>query len=247
MRVAVAGGTGVVGRYVVTALESSGHEPIALARSKGVDVVTRDGLDDSMHGVDAVVDVTNVQTLNREKATQFFTSATRNLLAAEARAGVRHHVLLSIVGVDRVPMPYYQAKLTQEEAVATGDVPFTVLRATQFHEFPGQVLARMPGPIAVLPRMRMQPVAAQEVGAELARLATSTPEGATHDMAGSEVHEIVDLARRVVRAEGRHRWVVGVRFPGSAGKGMAAGELLPKGPATLGTVRFADWLASASD
>lgn len=243
MRVAVAGGTGVVGRYVVSTLGSTGHEPVVLARSQGVDVVTGDGLDESIEGVDAVVDVTNVQTLNGKKAAEFFTTATRNLLAAEGRAGVRHHVVVSIVGIDRIPTGYYRAKLAQENTVKAGDVPFTVLRATQFHEFPGQVLSQMPGPVAVVPRMRVQPVAAKEAGAELARLATGAPQNATLEMAGPDVHDLPDLARRVVAAEGRRRWVLGVRPPGAAGRAMASGELLPKGTATLGVVRFADWLA----
>ena len=247
MRVAVAGGTGVVGKYAVSALESDGHEPVVIARSRGVDVTTGDGLEDALAGVTAVIDVTNVQTLNRAKATDFFTTATRNLVTAGSRAGVRHHVLISIVGVDRVPTGYYRAKVAQEDALAGGDVPFTVLRATQFHEFPGQVLERLRGPIAPLPRMRMQPVAAQEVGVELARLAAAAPEGSTVEMAGPEVHELPDLARRVLAAHGHRRWVVGVRMPGAAGRGMAGGALLPTGPATLGTLRFADWLAARSD
>ena len=243
MRVAVAGGTGVLGGYVVTALEAAGHEPVVLARSTGVDVVSGDGLADAMRDVEAVVDVTNVQTVNGTRATEFFTTATRNLLAAEVTAGVSRHVLVSIVGIDRVGSGYYRAKLAQEDVVRGGDVPFTVLRATQFHEFPGQVLARVPGPVKLLPRMRMQPVAAREVADELGRLAAAGGDGSTRDMAGPEVHELPDLARRVLAAQGRRPWVLGLRAPGAAGRAMASDGLLPAGPATLGTVRFADWLA----
>src|SRR5215210_4752095 len=142
MRIAVAGGTGVVGAYVVEALGRRGHEPVVLARSRGVDVVSGDGVATALRDVEAVVDVTNRVTLNRRKARDFFSTTTRRLLEAERSAGVRHHVVLSIVGVDRVDTGYYAAKLAQEELVRGDAVPFTILRATQFHEFPGQLLRR---------------------------------------------------------------------------------------------------------
>ena len=140
-RIAVAGGTGVVGRHVVEALAAAGCEPVVLARSTGVDLSRAAGLDATLTGVRAVVDVSNVVTQRRAAAVGFFTATTSALLTAGARAGVRHHVVLSIVGVDRIDTGYYAGKRAQEELVLAGDVPATVLRATQFHEFAGQVLS----------------------------------------------------------------------------------------------------------
>lgn len=243
MRVAVAGGTGVVGAHTVEALTHAGHEPVVLARSRGVDLTTGAGLDGALAGVDAVIDVSNRPTLNRRKALEFFTTATARLLEAGARVSVRHHVVLSIVGVDRVDTGYYAGKVRQEELVRNGPVPFTVLRATQFHEFAEQMLARGRGPVGLVPRMRVQPVAAAEVGEQLARVATGPATGSTVEMAGPEVHELVRLARRVAARDGRPRLVLPVPVPGAAGRAMATGALLPTGPATLGTVTFDDWLA----
>ena len=152
MRIAVAGGTGVVGRHAVEAARAAGHEVVVLSRSSGADVLTGAGLDERMQGADAVIDVTNTTTLSAAKAVKFFETATRNLLAAESRAGVTHHVALSIVGIDGIDASYYAGKLAQERAVAAGSVPFTIARAGQFHEFAGQLLSRMSGPVAVLPK-----------------------------------------------------------------------------------------------
>ena len=154
-RIAVAGGTGVVGRHVVEALAAAGCEPVVLARSTGVDLVSGAGLDAALTGARAVVDVSNVATQRRSASVGFFTAATSALLAAGARAGVRHHVVLSIVGVDRVDTGYYAGKRRQEELVLAGGVPATVLRATQFHEFADQVLAIARGPVAPVPSMRV--------------------------------------------------------------------------------------------
>ena len=153
-RIAVAGGTGVVGRHVVEALSAAGCEPVVLARSTGVDLATGAGLDAALRGVQGVVDVANVATQRRSTAVGFFTAATSALLAAGARAGVRHHVVLSIVGVDRVDTGYYAGKRAQEQLVLGGDVPATVLRSTQFHEFAEQVLTIAKGPVAPVPSMR---------------------------------------------------------------------------------------------
>lgn len=244
MRVAVVGGTGTVGRYVLTALATAGHQGLALTRSNGVDVRTGAGLDGALEGVQAVVDVGNVVTLRRRTAEEFFGQSSRRLVAAGARAGVEHHVVLSIVGVDRVATGYYRGKRLQEAEVRAGSVPFTVLRATQFHEFPGQVLGATRGPVAPVPRMRMQPVAAEEVGARLAELAVRSPLGAAPELAGPEVHELVDLARRVEALSPRRRRVIPVRQPGRAGPAMAGGALLPGPHATLGRVTFDEWLAT---
>ena len=244
-RVAVAGGTGMVGRMVVERLHATGHVPIVLARSQRVDVRTGAGLDDALAGVSAIVDVTNVTTTRRSKALAFFGAGTRNLLDAAVRAGVVHHVVLSIVGCDRVDLGYYEGKRRQEELALAGPVPATVLRATQFHEFPAQLLARVPGPLVLAPRMRTQPVAAAEVAAELARLAVGPAVGQAPELAGPEVHEMPDLVRQVLRATGRRRPAVPVRIPGAVGKAMATGALLPTGDGPRGRQTFAEWLAAA--
>jgi uncharacterized protein YbjT (DUF2867 family) len=242
MRIAVAGGTGVVGRHTVEAVRAAGHEPVVLARSTGVDLLTGAGLDDALAGVQVVVDVSNVAT-TRSRAVEFFETTTRRLLAAGERAGIRQLVVLSIVGVDRVDHGYYAGKLRQEELVLAGPLPAGVLRATQFHEFAGQVLAQTRGPVAAVPRMRVQPVAAREVGSALAALAVGPPAGPVAELAGPQVHELPDLARRLLRARGERRRVLPVRLPGPAGRGMADGGLLPSGPGPRGRQTFDQWLA----
>jgi uncharacterized protein YbjT (DUF2867 family) len=244
MRVAVAGGTGVVGSHTVSALRRAGHEPVVLARSQGVDVVTGRGLDAALSGADAVIDVTNVVTVRRHEATEFFTAATRRLLDVGRRAGVRHHVVLSIVGVERVGIGYYRAKLEQERLVQESDRPFTVLRATQFHEFPGQLLARMRGPVAFLPRMRIRPVAAVEVAERLSAIAAGNPLGAGPEVAGPEVHDVVDLARRVEAGQPKPRRVVALPVVGKAARAVAGEALLPSANATVGKITFDDWLTA---
>lgn len=242
-RVAVAGGTGLVGRYVVAALAAAGLEPVVLARSRGVDLTTGAGLDDALTDVATVVDVSNVPTARRREAIDFFTTATGRLLASGERAGVRHHVVLSIVGVDRVDRGYYAGKRAQEELALAGPVPATVLRATQFHEFPGQILSRTHGPVAWVPQARIQPIAAREVAQALAELALGEAVGRAPDLAGPEEHDLVDLARRLLRARGPRRVVLPVRPPGAAGRAMARGALLPTGPGPRGTQTFDAWLS----
>lgn len=200
MRIAVAGGTGVVGRHVVAAAEARGDEVVVLSRSTGTDLLDGTGLAEALAGVAAVVDVANVNSMARKASVAFFETVTQHLLAAEAAAGVRHHVALSIVGVDRIPFGYYQGKLAQEKAVAAGAVPWSVLRATQFHEFPGQLLDRVPGPVVPTPRMRSATIAAAEVGAHLVELAAGEPVGMAPELAGPEEHEMVDLVRRWSRS-----------------------------------------------
>lgn len=246
---AVAGGTGVVGRHVVIALRDAGHVPVVLARSVGVDVVTGRGLDAVLDGVQVVVDVTGVQTLRRSTAVGFFWAATRNLLEAGLAAGVRHHVVLSIVGIDAVGSGYYAAKLQQEQLAMEGPLPCSLLRSTQFHEFAGQVLARSRlGPLRLVPRMRVQPVAAAEVGAALAELAAAPHAvGRVPDLAGPEVHDLPDLARRLLQARRQSGRVVGIRPPGEVGRQLAGDGLLPDAGARLGTTTFDDWLAAGDE
>lgn len=246
MRIAVAGGTGLVGGLLVEELRAGGHDPVVLARSTGVDITTGAGLEAALDGADAVVDVSNVATTRRGPAETFFTAGTRHLLEAEQRAGVGHHVVLSIVGVDRLDQGYYAAKRAQERLALDGGVPATVLRATQFHEFAGQLLERMPGPVALVPRMRVQPIAAREVAAALAALVGEAPAGMAPELAGPEVHEFADLVRRLLTARGSRRPVLPVRLPGRAGRLAAEGALLPTGPGPRGRETFDEWLGAFS-
>ena len=241
-RVAVAGGTGVVGRYVVEALTAAGYRPVPLARATGVDLVTGQGLDDALHGVSCVIDVSNVTTTRRASSVAFFEAGTRTLLAAEARAGVGHHVVLSIVGVDRVDLGYYHGKRRQEELVLTGPVPASVLRATQFHEFAAQLLARG-GPLPVVPQMLCRPIAAREVAAALVRLTAAGPMGRAPDLAGPVRERMPDMVRRLLRARGSRRPVIGLRLPGPLGAALAGGGLLPEADGPLGVQTFDEWLA----
>lgn len=145
MKAAVAGGTGTAGGWTVTALREGGHEPAVLTRSAGVDLVTGKGLAAALRGADAVVDATNVATGNARQATDFFEATARNLMRAADDAGVRHIVVLSIIGIDRVQAGYHQGKVRQEQVLAGSDVPVSILRAAQFHEFAGQYPDRARG------------------------------------------------------------------------------------------------------
>jgi uncharacterized protein YbjT (DUF2867 family) len=243
MRVAVAGGTGLTGRHVVDTLRNLGHEPVVLARSTGVDLLTGAGLDAALESVAAVVDVSDVKATRRRTAVGFFDTAGRVLLAAERRAGVAHHVVLSIVGVDRVPIGYYAGKLRQEQVAAAGRVPCTVLRATQFHEFPRQLLERVPGPLAVAPAARVRPVAVREVAEVLAELAVGPPLGTAPELAGPREEFLPDMVRAVVNANGLRRLVVPVPLVGPAGRAVAAGGLLPADEAPRARQTFDQWLA----
>ena len=244
MRIAVAGGTGTVGRHVVDVAWERGHDVVVLARSEGVDLTTGEGLSRRLAGVDAVVDVSNVATQRRSEAQRFFRAVTTALLAAEAEQGVGHHVVLSIVGVDQVPLGYYAGKRLQEQLVADGPVPWSVLRATQFHEFAEQSLGFVRlGPVSLVPRMLSQPVAAREVAEALVDLAAAGPSGRVPDLAGPERHDVVRLARRFVRARGMRRAVLPLRVPGAAGRAMRSGVLAPQGEGPRGRITFAQWLA----
>jgi uncharacterized protein YbjT (DUF2867 family) len=243
MRIAVAGGTGAVGRTVVEAAQAAGHETVVLARSAGVDLISGDGLDPALKGATAVIDVSNVTAMGARRSTAFFEQATGRLLEAGRRAGVRHHVALSIVGCDRVDFGYYLGKRRQEALVLGDGVPGSVLRATQFHEFAAQLLDRTRGPVAVVPVMRSQPVAAREVAEALVRLAEQDPVGMAPELAGPREEVMTVLVRRVLRAQGRRTPVLPLRLPGATGRAMAGDGLLPTGPGQRGTETFDAWLA----
>ena len=243
MRIAVAGGTGVVGRHVVEIAGTRGHEATVLARSRGVDLTTGKGLD--LTGVEAVVDVTSIQTTSARAATRFFTAVTTHLLAAEQAAGVGHHLVLSIVGIDEAPWGYYAGKAAQERLVQAGGVPWTVLRATQFHEFAGQIHQRMRlGPVALVPAMQSQPVAAREVAARLVELAEAGPAARVPDLVGPRVESMAELSRRWAAATGAHGRVVEAPIPGRYGRAMRDGTLLARPGADHGQQTFEQWLTT---
>ncbi len=242
-RLAVAGGTGLIGRMVTDRVRAAGYRPVVLARSTGVDLRTGTGLDAALAGVDAVIDVVNIGTQRRRTAVDFFGTATATLLRAERRAGVRHHVTLSIVGIDRVDTGYYAGKRRQEEVVTRGDVPWTILRSTQFHEFAGMLLDLLPGPVAVVPNQLSRPVAAREVADHLVALAAGPATGRAPEIAGPEERRMADLVRRLARTRGRRRAVLELPALGAAGAAAARGALLPTGPGPRGTETFDHWLA----
>ena len=243
MRVAVAGGTGLVGRHVVEALWDAGHDTLAIARATGADLRTGEGLADLLQGCEAVVDVTNTATVDADAARWFFGAVTRNLLHAEHEAGVRHHVVLSIVGVDRVEgNGHYAGKRLQEQIVREDDLPSTIVRSTQFFEFAETVVRwTRRGDSALLPPLLIQPLAPRDLARVLADRATARPADATVEVAGPEPQDLVDMARRALAARGetlrlRPSW------RGPFGAEMAGEALLPAGQAITTPTTFDEWL-----
>lgn len=239
MRIAVAGGTGVVGRYVVESATAAGHEIVVLARSTGVDLCSGAGLMAALDGVEAVVDATNPATTEEAPATQFFTASTANLHRAGAAQGVGHLVVLSIVGIDRVPAGYYAAKAAHEQAALDGPVPATVLRATQFHEFPAQMMAwNRHGMVARIPAIQVQSVAARTVGSVLAELVAGTPQKRVRDLAGPQRANLVTLAQHL-----SDRLHLGIDIQ-TAEPTIPEGALLPTDSARIDGPTFEQWLTS---
>lgn len=245
MRIAIAGATGTVGAHVTAVARERGHEVVALSRADGVDLVTGTGLD--LSGVDAVIDVASTSTMKAEESRAFFGAVTRTLVAAEQAAGVQHHVALSIVGIDDSGYGYYEGKELQEQLVREGPVPWTILRATQFHEFAGQVHGQViVGPLVLVPVMRSQPIAAREVAERLVTLAEGTPAGRVADLGGPREESMARLVRLWARHRGDRRPVVAVPLPGRGGRSMRDGSLLPEAGTDRGVVTFEEWLGSTS-
>ncbi|MEU7020801.1 NAD(P)H-binding protein [Streptomyces sp. NPDC046203] len=244
MRIAVAGATGSIGALTVAALERAGHQVVRVSRSLGVDLTTGEGLDAALAGVDAVVDATNCTATDRDEAVAYFGTTTRTLLAAGERAGVRHHVLLSIVGVDRVDgNAHYAGKREQERLVAGGPVPWTIVRATQFHDFAAMVTSwtEQDGAAPIAPLL-VQPIAPADVADVLAEIAAGEPRGRYRDVAGPEPHDLVDMARRTNDARGRVVRLVPT-WSSLFGAEMAGDVLLPGEGARIAPTTFDEWLA----
>ena len=247
MRIAVAGATGNIGSFTVAALEHEGHDVVRISRSLGVDLSTGEGLDEALHGVDAVVDATNAPPLDEAATVAHFGRITGNLLAAEARAGVRHHVLLSIVGIDRVGgNAHYAGKREQERLVAEGPVPWTIVPVTQFHDFAAMVAGWTESEgVATIPPLLVQPIAPADVGDVLAEVAVGEPQGRYADVAGPDPQDLVDMARRTLAARG-HTVKLVPTWSGLFGPEMAGPVLLPGEDARIAPTTFDYWLATAS-
>lgn len=244
MKIAIAGGTGTIGRQVVSAVESAGHIPLVLSRRTGIDVVAGVGLVDAMSGVDSVIDVSSTSSMRTKAAVEFFTQATKNLLEAGRLVGSTHHVALSIIGALAVDAQYYAGKAAQERLLMDQTGGFSLLRASQFHEFAGQLTERMGiGALHFAPLMRSQPVSSAEVAAELVRLATGEPQGVVTDLAGPREERMADLMRaQLAHDTGRAKRVFEIPLPGPMSRAMRDGSLLPGPGARLGSETFSDWL-----
>ena len=243
MRIAVAGASGNIGTLIVAALEQEGHDVVRISRSVGVDLVTGEGLEAVLNGVESVVDVTNVAAGDRAEAVAHFGAATRNLLAAERSAGVRHHVLLSIVGLDRIKgNAHYAGKREQESIVSAGPLPWTIVPATQFHDFAATVTGwtERDG-VAMIPPLLMQPIAPADVAGVLAEVVVGDPQGRYVDVAGPETQDLVDMARRTNQARGRAVRLVPT-WSALFGPEWAGNVLLPAEGARIATTTFDEWL-----
>ncbi|NUS43529.1 MAG: NAD(P)H-binding protein [Mycobacteriaceae bacterium] len=247
MRIAVAGATGNIGSLTVAALERAGHNVVRVSRALGVDLLSGAGLDQALAGVDAVVDATNATVQDRAEMLAYFATATGNLLAAEQRAGVRHHVLLSIVGVHRVEgNAHYAGKREQERLVEAGAVPWTIVPATQFHDFAAMVAewTEHDGVSEIAPLL-VQPVAPADVAAVLAGVAAGEPRGRHPEVAGPDPQDLVDMARRTNEARGRTVKLVPT-WSGLFNEDMAGSVLLPGAGAHIAPTSFDEWLATQS-
>jgi uncharacterized protein YbjT (DUF2867 family) len=245
VRIAVAGGPGLAGRETVAAVRRSGHEAVVLARSVGVDLTTGQGLAAVLAGVDAVIDALSTPTAGPEHAEGFFAATTTHLLAAEREAGVRHHVVLSIVGVDRVEgSGHHAGKREQERLALSGAVPATVVRATQFFEFASMMVGwTRHGQEARLPALLLQPVAVADVAGVLVEVAAGEPRNGISEVAGPETQDLVDMARRTLTARGESLRLVPT-WRGLYGVEMAGEVLLPGPDARIAATTFEEWLAT---
>ena len=240
MKIVVIGGSGRIGSNVVRRLVAQGHDPVPASPATGVDTITGEGLAEVMAGTDVVVDVSNAPNWDDDAVLEFFTTSTRNQLAAEREAGVGHHVAVSIVGADRLPASgYLRAKVAQEAEIEAGNVPFTIMRATQFFEFLPQIVETgAEGDSVRLSTGLMQLVAT------VTELATGTPVGGRVELGGPEALGIDAWARRLFAATGDERTVIGDPHALYYGTELSGGELTPGDGARIGAIDFEKWFAT---
>jgi len=245
MKIVVIGGTGLIGSKLVEKLRSDGHEPLAASLDTGVNMLTGEGLAESLEGAQVVVDVANAPAWDDAAVLDFFETSCRNLLAAETVAGVGHHVTLSVVGTDRLPESgYFRAKAAQERLVEAGPVPYTIVRATQFFEFIGRIAdSAADGNVVRLAPVLIQPEAADDVASTLADVAVGAPLNDIVELAGPEAFRLDELARRVLEASDDRRQVTADVHARYFGAELDDRSLTPGDDARIASTRFEDWLS----
>ena len=245
MKIVVIGGTGLIGSKLVGKLRTHGHEAVAAAPNTGVNTITGEGLAEVLKGASVVVDVSNSPSLEGAEALTFFQTSTRNLLAAEAEAGVRHHVALSVVGTDRLlESSYFRAKIAQEHLIQGSSIPYSIVHATQFFEFVKSIAAAATvGNQVRLPPVLIQPMAANDVACAVLKVAVAAPVNGIVEIAGPETFRFDELIRESLRAQNDPREVVadaGARYFGAV---LTERTLIPGDNAQLGNTRFEEWLS----
>lgn len=244
MKIVVIGGTGLIGSKLVTKLSEQGHEAVAASPASGVNTMTGEGLTEVLAGASVVVDVSNSPSFETEAVLNFFATSTRNLLAAEAAAGVKHHVALSVVGTDRLPdSGYFRAKLAQERLIAESSIPYTIVHATQFFEFVKSIAdAATAGNTVHLAPVLIQPMAADDVASAVGRVATGAPLNRVVEIGGPEQFRLDEFIRQGLSARNDPREVVadpnGLYF----GARLSERSLVPDAGAELSTTTFREWL-----
>ncbi|MEV5849225.1 NAD(P)H-binding protein [Streptomyces sp. NPDC051985] len=242
MKIAVIGGTGLIGSQVVKDLRAAGHEAVPHSKSTGADVLSGQGLDEAVAGADVVVNLTNSPTFD-EASPAFFQTSMENLLAAARKGGVGHFVILSIVGVDQVPeLAYYQAKVVQEHLLEAGQIPYSIVRATQFMDFMEAVLSwTAEGDTVRLPATPIQPIASADVAAAVAEVAAGAPLNGIRNVAGPEIFPLDELGRITLSHKGDPRTVV--TDPTAGMFAAVKGDVLTDPDAHLAPTHYTDWLS----
>jgi uncharacterized protein YbjT (DUF2867 family) len=245
MKIVVIGGTGLIGSKLVAKLDEHGHDAVPASPDSGVNTLTGEGLAEVLEGASVVVDVSNSPSFEDAAVMEFFQTSTRNLLAAEADAGVGHHVALSVVGTDRLAESgYFRAKIAQEQLIEGSSIPYSIVHATQFYEFMTRIAAEATdGDTVRLPPALVQPMAADDVASAVGRVAVGPALNGIVEVAGPEQFRLDELVRRVLKAHDDPRKVIA--DPDARYFGIGPGErtLLPADDARLGAIRFEDWLS----